>query len=134
MNDLTGSFPRKEKSAMTTDLQDEIDLQAASETTTQPKKRRTAKRKPHAVKTAKIGKKAPRRPTKAATARPGSKTAKVIALLEKSKGATLAELMKATGWQAHSVRGFLSVTVMKKLGMKIESNKPVDGARLYSIR
>ena len=42
--------------------------------------------------------------------------------------------MKATGWQAHSVRGFLSGTLTKKLGLKIESNPPGDGARRYSIR
>jgi hypothetical protein len=81
------------------------------------------------------GKKAPkRRPkTKAATPGQGSKTALVIALLEKSKGATLAELMKATGWQAHSVRGFLSGTLRKKMGLKVESAKRGDGERVYSI-
>ena len=63
----------------------------------------------------------------------GSKSAHVIALLEKSKGATLAELMKATGWQAHSVRGFLSGTLRKKMGLKIESTKRGGLERVYSI-
>jgi hypothetical protein len=116
---------------MTTEKQDEIQSQAVSEPPTPPKTRRDVTRKPHPSKTAK---KARKRPTESAIARPGSKTPKVIALLEKSKGATLAELMKATGWQAHSVRGFLSGTLTKKLGLKIESNQPGDGARLYSIR
>jgi hypothetical protein len=80
-------------------------------------------------------KKAPKgRPkAKAATRGQGSKSAHVIALLEKSKGATLAELMKATGWQAHSVRGFLSGTLRKKMGLKVESAKRDDGERVYSI-
>jgi hypothetical protein len=59
--------------------------------------------------------------------------ARVIALLEKPKGATLAELMKATGWQAHSVRGFLSGTLRKKMGLRIESAKRGHGERAYSI-
>ena len=92
-------------------------------------KARAAARKPGR------GKKAPkRRPkAKAATRGQGSKSAHVIALLEKSKGATLAELMKATGWQAHSVRGFLSGTLRKKMGLKIESTKRGGGECVYSI-
>ena len=92
-------------------------------------KARAAARKPGR------GKKAPkRRPkAKAATRGQGSKSAHVIALLEKSKGATLAELMKATGWQAHSVRGFLSGTLRKKMGLKIESTKRGGLERVYSI-
>ncbi len=81
------------------------------------------------------GKKARKRRPKAKAATPGqaSKSARVIALLEKPKGATLAELMKATGWQAHSVRGFLSGTLRKKMGLRIESAKRGHGERAYSI-
>jgi uncharacterized protein DUF3489 len=105
-------------------------------------KARAATRKPRAATTKakstrkpRRGKKAPKRRPKAKAATPGqgSKTAHVIALLEKSKGATLAELMKATGWQAHSVRGFLSGTLRKKMGLRIESAKSGDGGRVYSI-
>jgi hypothetical protein len=101
-------------------------------------KARAATRKPRAATTKakpRRGKKAPKRRPKAKAATPGqgSKTAHVIALLEKSKGATLAELMKATGWQAHSVRGFLSGTLRKKMGLRIESAKRGDGERAYSI-
>jgi hypothetical protein len=64
--------------------------------------------------------------------RPGSKTAKVLHLLHWSGGATLNDLMKATDWQAHSVRGFLS-GLRKKMGLKVESTKPQDGDRVYSL-
>ena len=65
--------------------------------------------------------------------RPGSKTAKVLDLLHRSGGATLNNLMKATDWQAHSVRGFLSGTLRKKMGLKVESTKREDGDRVYSL-
>jgi len=77
-------------------------------------------------KKAKTGKKA----TKATTPRPESKGAKILELIGRTKGATLAEIMKATSWQAHSVRGFLS-TAAKKHGLKIESTKTEAGERLY---
>ena len=124
---------------MTTQEQDQPT--AASETTESGKTRAAARKSPAATTKAKStrkpgrGKKAPKRRPKAraATAAPGSKSAQVIALLEKSKGATLAELMKATGWQAHSVRGFLSGTLRKKMGLKIESTKRGGEERVYSI-
>ena len=65
--------------------------------------------------------------------RPGSKTAKVLDLVKRSGGATLKQLLKATSWQAHSVRGFLSGTLGKKMGLKIESSKTNDGERVYSL-
>ena len=69
----------------------------------------------------------------ATAARPGSKTAGVIVMLRKAEGATLQQIMHATGWQAHSVRGFISGTVGKKMGLRVESAKPEDGERSYSI-
>jgi Protein of unknown function (DUF3489) len=68
------------------------------------------------------------------SARQGSKAAKVLELLKRPGGSTLAELMKATNWQAHSVRGFLSGTVGKKLGLRLESTKAENGERTYSIK
>ena len=84
---------------------------------------------------AKKGAKAPHKAA-AATAdrvRQGSKTAKVLDLVKRSGGATLKQLMKATGWQAHSVRGFLSGTLGKKMGLKIASSKTNDGERVYCL-
>jgi hypothetical protein len=67
------------------------------------------------------------------TAREGSKKAIVLGLLKQPKGATLADLMAATGWQAHSVRGFISGALGKKMGLNVESVKREDGARSYRI-
>ena len=60
----------------------------------------------------------------------GSKQSRVIAMLQSPAGATLAAMMKATGWQQHSVRGFLAGVVRKRLKLKLESEK-VDGERRY---
>ena len=57
----------------------------------------------------------------------------MIALLRKPKGATLQAIMRATGWQTHSVRGFISGHLKKKLGLKVRSSKR-DGERVYSIK
>jgi DNA-binding IclR family transcriptional regulator len=78
--------------------------------------------------------KAPKGSKKADVARDGSKAAKILDLLKRPDGATLKDLMKATGWQPHSVRGFLSGTVRKKLGLNVVSTKADDGERTYSIK
>jgi hypothetical protein len=78
-------------------------------------------------------KKTPTPATKAKGCREGSKTATVLELLKRKGGVTAKELMTATGWQAHSVRGFISGTVGKKMGLTVESTKGADGERTYSI-
>jgi hypothetical protein len=70
---------------------------------------------------------------KSSTIQPGSKTAKIIELLKRPGGVTLKEIMKATGWQAHSVRGFISGTLRKKLRLRIDSFKRDDTERSYRV-
>jgi len=99
-----------------------------------PKGQKPAKGKAKASapkKTAKTDKKpAHARPEKAATPRSESKGAKILELIARAKGATLAELMKVTHWQSHSVRGHLS-SAAKRHGIKIESTRNEAGERTY---
>jgi len=97
------------------------------------KRAHVAPTKPKVAKKAKASNNAPKGAKNASAARDGSKAAKVLDLLKRTEGATLAELMKATAWQAHSVRGFLSGTVGKKLGLAVVSTKVEDGERTYSV-
>ena len=87
------------------------------------------------TKKAKIARKASR--TKEAEAKRkaerSSRKTQVISPMKRAKGATLAEIMKATSWQAHTVRGFISI-LGKKGAEKIESTKSADGERTYKIK
>jgi len=96
-----------------------------------------ASKKGKSGKKATSAKKAPKtrkRENKGASTREGSKAAAILELLKRPGGATAKELMKATGWQPHSVRGFLSGTVRKKMGLEVVSAKSEDGERNYSIK
>ena len=116
---------------------------AEETTTTAPKRANKAKAAPKQPKTAKKAAKA--KPAKAAKGKPakagskpaaerdGSKKATVLGLLQRKGGATLAQIMKATGWQAHSVRGFISGALGKKMGLTVDSVRRDDGERVYSI-
>ena len=142
---------------MSSDSEQEAMTDSAAATATQePKpeqKARARQQKPHgghakgrAGKKATVAKKAPKPPgaakgakapkaqreQKPGAAREGSKAAKILALLGRPAGATLKDMVKATGWQPHSVRGFLS-TVGKKMGRNVESAKREDGERVYSL-
>ena len=135
---------------MTTSITEETGTAQATATGAQPKptkKARVAKPARHVApakaksgKKASPAKKAPKRATKAkgpkkpGSARDGSKTAQILDLLKRSGGVTAKELQKATGWQPHSVRGFLSGTVGKKMGLAVTSTKGEDGERNYSVK
>jgi len=97
-----------------------------------PAKKKSGKKATVATKAPKAAKGA-KTPKPAVGAREGSKTATVLALLKRSGGATLAQIMEATSWQAHSVRGFISGTLGKKMDLPVVSAKREDGARIYSI-
>ena len=64
--------------------------------------------------------------------RADSKQARVLALLRGANGATIATVMRTTGWQPHTVRGFFAAVVRKKLRLRLESEKS-DGERVYRI-
>jgi hypothetical protein len=83
-----------------------------------------AKRAPKSQKAAKV--------RETSSWRAGTKTAQVVAMLQRKGGATLVEIMEKMGWQRHTVRGFMAGT-MKKAGYTVESFKPDSGERTYRI-
>ena len=62
-----------------------------------------------------------------------TKQATVLAMLRRQSGASIAEIVDATGWQPHSVRGFLTAAVKKRLGISVISEKGEDGVRRYYV-
>jgi hypothetical protein len=98
-----------------------------TKTTKKASSKKTSKPAPKATK-AKQAKAS--KPAKAP--RPDSKKEIVLALLRRDQGATLAEIAKATEWQNHSIRGFVSGHVAKKMGLTVESTKS-EGERTYRI-
>jgi hypothetical protein len=108
-----------------------VEMQPATDVKSKNTSRKKAAPAPaKAVKAAKPAKAAKAKP---APARDGSKKAEVVAMLQRKNGATLAEIMKATDWQAHTVRGFISGTLGKKMGLTVTSAKNADGERTYSL-
>jgi len=96
-----------------------------------------ARTKAKTTKKATPAKKAPKAKVAAKTQdavgpREGSKTAQVVAMLQRKNGATLAEIMEKMGWQKHTVRGFMA-GAMKKAGYTVESFKSDKGERTYRI-
>ena len=88
----------------------------------------TTEQKPATKKAAK-----PKAEAQAKPPRKASKAEMILNLLRRPTGATSAELMKATGWQAHSVRGYLSGTIGKTMGLELKSAKNDVGERIYSL-
>ena len=72
--------------------------------------------------------------TKAASApRAESKQARLIAMLKRPDGATIAEVVETLAWQPHTVRGAIAGALKKKLGLKVESEKGDDRGRVYRL-
>ncbi len=65
--------------------------------------------------------------------RPGTKLAEIIDCLRQPGGATIAQMMATSQWQAHTIRGAISGMIKKKLGLNVESAKRPDGERVYRI-
>ena len=98
----------------------------SSPTKPPPKQRsRRAERKPCVAK--------PNGRTSPPAVRPGTKQALLIDLLKRKKGATIDEIVEAIGWQPHSVRGAISGTLNKKLGLAVTSERVGDRGRVYQI-
>jgi hypothetical protein len=101
------------------------------------KTRRTAskpaKERAKSKATRKKSAKQARNGAKPARATAGTKTALVLDLLRRKEGATIADIAAATDWQNHSIRGFISGTVAKKMGMSVESLKNEAKERTYRI-
>ena len=70
---------------------------------------------------------------KPSAARPASKLGQLQAMLQRSEGATIAQLSKALDWQAHSIRGAMSGNLKKKQGLKIAASKEDGADRVYRI-
>ena len=148
LNSLAGEKPvKKLKDANTAIVRIWERIQGLGEPE-KPKAERKAKRgaqaakgapaKTKATKKASPTKNAPKakkaaKPAKADSGpREGSKTAQVVAMLQRKNGATLTEIMEKMGWQRHTVRGFMA-GAMKKAGYAVESFKPDGGERTYRI-
>jgi Protein of unknown function (DUF3489) len=129
-----------------TDMISENNATAPESTASVPKatkgSRASTRRAPVAPAKGKSGKKAapakkaPKGAKQAKAAKPvreASKTDRILELLKRPGGATAKELMKATNWQPHSVRGFLSGTIGKKMGLAVVSIRGEGGERAYSV-
>jgi hypothetical protein len=122
---------------MTSQTAEETTIAQADAAGEQPKANRKAKGAKKGARVAPKKGKSAKKATpakKAAKVREGSKTDQILELLKRPGGVTAKELMKVTGWQPHSVRGFLSGTVGKKMGLIVTSTKGEDGEGNYSIK
>lgn len=106
------------------------DVPEGATATTEASPKKGAKK---AARGAKETKSAKTTKKEAPATREGTKKAKVLDLLRRDKGATNEEIQKATDWQAHSVRGFISGNLVKKMGFKVETITRENGAKAYHI-
>jgi hypothetical protein len=98
-----------------------------------PRKQAKAETKKPVKKEAKLASKKASKAKQPPVPREFSKKAIVLELLRRKQGATMAEIAKATSWQNHSIRGFISGQLAKKMTLAVESSKNEAGERLYRI-
>ena len=109
-----------------------IDAEATSAIDALPDRDRpSGKRKP--AKAAQPAAIVEEKPQKERTVRTDSKQAQLIAMLKRAKGATIAEIVEAFGWQPHTVRGAIAGALKKKLGLEVVSEKSDKRGRIYRI-
>ena len=106
---------------------------AVKPATKKESKSATPKKRSVKMETKSATKKAARPVAGTEEVRDGTKKAIVLELLRRKEGATTAEIAKATDWQNHSIRGFISGSVTKKMGLVVESSKNGAGERTYRI-
>jgi len=123
--------PQAEQPEQAAQPQAEQEAKGGAQAATDAPAKAKAKKKAATAKAAPKGKKAAKAQDTAGP-REGSKTAQVVAMLQRKNGATLAEIMDKMGWQKHTVRGFMA-GAMKKAGYAVESFKPEGGERTYRI-
>jgi Protein of unknown function (DUF3489) len=108
--------------------------QTSEDPMTKPKSKPKATARSTARKTARpVSRKRPAPASSKPAVGPDTKHARIIAMLRKPAGATIAAIMAATDWQQHSVRGFLGGVVRKKLGLNLVSDQ-TDKGRVYRIK
>ncbi len=110
-----------------------IDGEPVGDPGKQPTRAKARTKKPSGRAERKSGAAKPRSEKSAPTARQGTKQALLIDLLKRKTGATIADLVKATGWQPHSVRGAISGALKKKLGLTVTSEPIEKRGRVYRI-
>src|ERR1035437_1191989 len=137
MNDSTGPKPKESyRMIPITVIPKEIDMSNAKKTKAPKLTKVGRERGLAAIAKEKVGAKTPKaatsgtRKVKSAVEPKSNKTTQMVDLLRRDNGATLDELVAFTRWNANSVRGFLSGTVGKKMGLKVESSKREDGKRV----
>src|SRR5262245_22573034 len=119
-DECAGAMMRRKETTMSTEI--------TTSEPTQPKQKAMAAKKTKAIKTAKSAK-----AKRSSKSKDGTKKERVLELLRCKEGATTAEIVKATNWQNHTIRGFISGTLTKKMGLRVESVKHEAGERTYRI-
>jgi Protein of unknown function (DUF3489) len=118
---------RRKETTMSTEIT------TTSESPNQPKRKAKATKKAKAKPAKRAAKATKSAKVKDSSKPKDTKKERVLELLRRKEGATIAEIAKATDWQNHSIRGFISGTITKKMALTVESTKDEGGERTYRI-